>query len=916
MMKALLRIVLLLCMVIAGCVAFLLTPMGLQLTADAVHSHLPGKLSYKKISGILIGPITLDDVSYVNKTDTVHIKKLTINWELLSLFKKELRISSLVIDNPTITTNNPTPAITIDGITQYINTVITALKKNALPFYVVINHADVKKLQMIDLYNHSQFQIQTLHLEAAFTQSQWHTVFFAQIEKPIPYRIHFSIEGKPTDYAIHASLAGDQTDWALSGQGNQNTLTLHTEKNKLLNGSLNATVKINWEKTLTWSGEIASQKIDLSTLNTMWTHHFSFTLTSRGNTADKLMMQNHIDITAPDETIHVTANYNKTWDMTWAIQFRRLSDWVNTLNGTFESNGELHGDFNNPSFTATFNSTLQDASHKLTTAAIQLSGNVKKHVIDAKFTQKNQTAHLIVQGQYDRDQWLGNVSRFTVHTITAHPWQLENPATITLKKDHFTATPICLASLGTGRVCIQGSIIHSELDATAKIDATNFDWLNYWKRDVLIKQGKMQAVITAKGNIKKPILNGTVNLSHTSITFPLLNVTLKNIAGTIGGNSEVLNAKLVGYTENQPVTLAGTIDLSKEDFPIQATIKANNALIVNTDEYKFYATSDLTLSLKNKILSIQGALSIPKAMIQPNDTQTMNTLPTNEIVYVGGDGTEKSPWGIRMDVMLSIGNDVDLATQNVFINTAGINALLGGTLHLLKQPDRELFATGDVVVRKGTFTVYGQTLKFTPGSSLSYTNNLLGDPTLNLKATKMIASSNNMGISNFTQNYLMVGIQIHGSIKSYRIRFISNRPELSEADILSYILLGYANNSTNTPGNTDFLLRALAAVNITSQGLLGKQNIATQIQHGLGLSEMGVESETTVDAQGNPLNRQSAFVVGKHLTRKLYARYSFGLLDSVNVFQLRYLFDKHWAFQTDSSVLGNGGDVLYTFDRD
>lgn len=915
MIKAFLRIVLLLFIVIAGFIAFMLTPMGLKLTVDIVQPHIPGKLSYKKISGVLIGPITLDDIHYTNKTESIQIKKLTINWEPLSLFKKELRISTLVVDNPTITSNNPAPSLTFNDATQYINTIITTLKKNALPFYVVINHADVKNLHFIDTHNHTQFQVHTLHLEAALTNAQWHTVFFAQLEKPMPYRIHFTIEGKPTDYTVQASLEGDQTNWALSGQGNQNTLTLHTDKTKLFNGTLNATVNIQWSNALTWKGKIESQKINLSTFNPAWTNHFSCILTSVGSTHDALTTQNQFDISSPNETIHITANYNKTWDMKWAVEIHHLSNWVNTLSGTLASHGELQGDLNNPTVNATLNTTVKDNDNKPITTNITLSGNLKKQLIDATLTRKKQTAHLALQGQYDHEQWLVTVTHFGIHAMTAHPWQLEKPATIIVKKEYLDATPICLTSSGTGRVCIQGSLIKSVLNASTKIDVTNFNWLNYWKRDVLIRQGKMQAEISVKGNIKKPTLQGTVNLSHTSITFPQLNVTLKNMTGTVGGNGDSLNLKLIGYTENQPITLDGTVDLSKTDFPIQATIKANNALIMNTDEYKLHATSNLSLSLKNKILSIQGSLIIPKAMIQPNDTQTTNTLPTNEIVYVGGDDTQKSPWGISVDVMLTIGNNVDLETQNVFINTAGINAILGGTLHLLKKPDRELFATGDVFVRKGTFTVYGQTLKFTPGSSLSYTNSLLGDPTLNLKATKMIASANNMGISNFTQNYLMVGIQIHGSVKNYKIKFISNRASLSEADILSYILLGYANN-TNTPGNTDFLLRALAAVNITSQGLLGKQNIATQIQHGLGLSEMGVESETTVDAQGNPLNRQSAFVVGKHLTRKLYARYSIGLLDPVNVFQLRYLFNQHWALQTDSSVLGNGADVLYTFDRD
>ena len=97
---------------------------------------------------------------------------------------------------------------------------------------------------------------------------------------------------------------------------------------------------------------------------------------------------------------------------------------------------------------------------------------------------------------------------------------------------------------------------------------------------------------------------------------------------------------------------------------------------------------------------------------------------------------------------------------------------------------------------------------------------------------------------------------------------------------------------------------------------MGKQNIASQIQNGLGLNELGVESETTVDEVGTPLSSQSAFVVGKRLARHFYVRYSVGLLDPVSVFQIRYMFAKNWTLQADSSTLGNGMDVLYTINKD
>jgi len=168
---------------------------------------------------------------------------------------------------------------------------------------------------------------------------------------------------------------------------------------------------------------------------------------------------------------------------------------------------------------------------------------------------------------------------------------------------------------------------------------------------------------------------------------------------------------------------------------------------------------------------------------------------------------------------------------------------------------------------------------------------------------------------NFSRSDLTVGIALRGTVKAPKIYFFSNNARLSQADILSYLLLGYANHS-NAPGNTDFLLRALAAVKITSQGLLGKENIASQVQSGLGLNELGIESETTVDALGNPVSQQSAFVVGKSLTRRIYVRMSFGLLNPVNLYQFGYLLNSNWAIQLETSSLGAGADILYTIQKD
>ena len=349
------------------------------------------------------------------------------------------------------------------------------------------------------------------------------------------------------------------------------------------------------------------------------------------------------------------------------------------------------------------------------------------------------------------------------------------------------------------------------------------------------------------------------------------------------------------------------------DFLANAALTMNNAMVMNTDQYVIYTTTNLIANIKNNNIFLTGKIHIPNAVISPNDFHATITLPDNDIVYTNKERVKSEPfWQMHMNVLGTVGNNVQL-------HAFGIHAQLGGTINLTQQPDHELFGTGAITVRHGKYKVYGQTLIIEPRSSLIFTDSLLNNPGLNLKATKTVKtinSFNSIGVSDYSQRKIMVGIEMHGTIKEPKIAFFSNRSSLSQSDILSYLLLGYSNES-NTPGNTDLLLRGLAAINISSQGLMGKENIASQIQSGLGLSEMGVESETTSDVLGNPLNRQSAFVVGKHLTKKLYVRYSIGLLDPVDVFEIRYLLNDNWFLQGDSSTLGNdvGADIFYTIQK-
>ncbi|MCX7121021.1 MAG: translocation/assembly module TamB domain-containing protein [Gammaproteobacteria bacterium] len=904
-MKTLLRSLFISIVLICSIITFLLTPMGLRFTVDSISPFLPGKLSIKKISGVIVGPLTLDQVHYQNAQQIVNIKKLTLNWDPIDLFKKQFHINTLKIDTLYFSDKNNIPK---NWDPTSIQQLISEIKKQTLPLNITIDKATVLNSEFFDAKTQTQFRIKQLSLHTLLTQKRWDTEFSALIEKPKPFQIHFQLTGKPINYTVNFAITGDKTDWKLIGTGDQNTITLHTPSKLFLSGSLDAALNIDWKNAFQWKGKLTAKKINFSMLDPQWIRYLSFNINSAGNNSNHFNTENDLDIKTSNADLQLVIAHKNTWHIEWHLAIHTLKAWLDKTQGNLVSHGEINGNLADPHFNMDLKGRLHDAE-KIRKITLNLTGDFNHHVLLADMSIHRNAIHLEIDGHVNKDnQWLGKLQQLSIGINRKITWQLEKTAALFASNNQIHLDTICLRSGKAGDLCLQGEWTKEKIVGSAKMNVQHFEWLQDWVHNVRIPTGQLVAELKVNGTLKKPNITGNINLNNGSVNFPRLNVTLNKLSASITGDGKKLNFDARAYSQQNPLNLKGYVDFTQAGLPTLATLTTDNAVIVNTPEYKATITSNLTAKIQSRNIAITGDITIPSATITPNDFQSTTTLPIDDVVYVGESAPSAPFWSVNTNINVNIGNDVN-------IKEANISAKLGGSLHLIQAPNQsDLFASGEIAIEKGTFDLYGQTLTLSPDSYLSYTNNLLNNPNLDVSASKEIQSVENMGISNFSESKLQVGILLRGSAKSPKITFFSNRARLSQADILSYLLLGYANTS-NTPGNTDFLLRALSAVKISSQGLLGKQNIATQIQSGLGLNEMGVESDTTTDALGNPLNRQSAFVVGKNLTRKIYVRTSIGLLDPVNVYELRYLLDNHWTTQINSSSLGVGADVLYTTTR-
>lgn len=910
-MKIVLRLLLLCMIVIAAVITFLLTPTGLRVSVDLATKLLPGEIHYQKVSGVVIGPLTFYGLRYQNSNQTIAIHELRVNWSPLDLLKNKLHITALhAQDLQIITTHDAVTQWDDATIKQLITQLTILFKKNTLPFNLVLDNAAFDHIQLIDKPTHTQMDFQKITLQTHTTQQQWHTTLIAIMQKPNPFQLRFQLHGKPTHYALQFSLTGNHTQFSVIGNGDSHAFTLQTTQSTLLGGSLHATLKTQWNKhrTTAWQGTLNANAIHFAMINPEWDNKISAQIHSIGDHTNSLSTNTDAKIQTRDGQLHFVIQHQNTWHIHWHLQLNALSTFFSQTKGELSSDGKINGDLSNPTFTINVTGKIHAQElEKMKHIKMVLSGNAKQQTLTAFIHFPHKKTNFKITGYIDRKTWHGTLQQLTVLFDDRYLWQLTKPTSLIASSDTMDIHYFCLAAKNTGSICLQAQNVQKKINAQLQLDLHRFDWLRAFTKDITVPGGQLQMNMQMNGTLKKPHLTGDLKFMNGSIFIPAANITLKNITAAIFNKKNLVTIRGQAFSANQPVNLQGSLDLSKPYFSANALLTMNHFLLLNTDQYVAYVTSQLKATIEKNNIFITGAIHIPKGSVRQNDFKTTTTLPADDIVYTGTMVHPPKPfWLIHTNVAVTM-DDIHLAAFNA-------DAQLQGNLQLFQEPLQNMFATGDIVVRKGTYSVVGQTLQIAPNSSLSYHHNLIDNPVLNLKASKTIQSVGGIGASNFSERELMVGIEIHGPIRALKITFFSNRGNLSQADILSYILLGYGNDS-DTPGNTSFLLRALAAVNISSQGLLGKQNIASQIQSGLGLSEMGVESETSTDTLGNPLNRQSAFVVGKHLTRKLYVRYSIGMIDPVNVFELRYLLDKNWAVQTDSSTLGNGADVLYTFQK-
>ena len=278
----------------------------------------------------------------------------------------------------------------------------------------------------------------------------------------------------------------------------------------------------------------------------------------------------------------------------------------------------------------------------------------------------------------------------------------------------------------------------------------------------------------------------------------------------------------------------GTIEL-RPPMPVNLTFTANNAQPITSDIVN--ARLDSHLTIQGDVagtLTVGGNIRVLEANIQVPEKLPSNVV-TLPVRYAGRPPPPKAPAPRSAPTNIALNITVD-APEQVFIRGRGLDAELGGTVHIggtVAGPQ----PTGGLHLRQGTFSVAGQTLTFTSGT-ISFTGAGISNPSINLVATS-------------TANSITATLTVSGSARDPQIT-LSSVPAMPQDEILATLLFKQ-NVSSLSPFQIAEIGAALASFSGATSGF---GDPLANLRKTLGLDRLTVGST----AKGSPTLQAGRYI--------------------------------------------------------
>ncbi len=407
--------------------------------------------------------------------------------------------------------------------------------------------------------------------------------------------------------------------------------------------------------------------------------------------------------------------------------------------------------------------------------------------------------------------------------------------------------------------------------------------------------GEAHLAAAVSGTLAAPKAQGTLTLSKADLQDYPRGLHLSAISATLAADGDhVQLQQLSARAGSGTVSANGSVGLGA-DMPVDIKVQASAAQTLTSDLITASVDTRLTLGgALRRSLNIGGSLHIIRADINipsafPPDVAVLDVRRAGRQVTPREDTTLER---INLDVAVD-------APRAVFVRGRGLNAEVGGTLHVggtVADPD----ISGGFDLRNGSVAVAGANLQFTSGQ-LSFNGTGVHkriDPSLDFTAEKTI-------------NGIDAKLNVGGFADAPTIT-LSSTPEQTQDQILSMILFGVQPAQLSTLQ----IAQIAAALASMTTGLGNGFSPLSAVQRKLRLDRLAISGSSTPGSGSTTPNVPGAVAAsnntaatieaGRYISRRVFV----GAKQTTNgSSQAEVQVDLTTHLKVDT-VLGTGGGTL------
>ncbi|MEZ5498166.1 MAG: translocation/assembly module TamB domain-containing protein [Steroidobacteraceae bacterium] len=388
-------------------------------------------------------------------------------------------------------------------------------------------------------------------------------------------------------------------------------------------------------------------------------------------------------------------------------------------------------------------------------------------------------------------------------------------------------------------------------------------------------RGQLDAELVVGGTLGAPSVNGVLKLANGAIDLYQINLSLHDAAleARLIDNRLSFSGKL--KAGDGSLETSGDLLWSGGIPKGNLQLRGNDLLLVDVPEARIIASPNLDFAVDGRSIDVKGEVLVPRARIAPADL-TGAVLPSSDERIVSESKTSADDGiAVATAIRLKLGDDVS-------VDTYGLSGRITGSIDLRSQSDGVTRANGELSVIEGKYVALGRRLDIERGRLL-FTGGLLADPGVEIRAVKRFPDA-------------VAGVNVRGRLAQPRMTFFSE-PSLPQSQVVSLLLAGgsieSAQDSTSANATRSQLLAQGGAI------------IAQQFGSKLGIEDVAIEQN---------LANETALVLGKYLSPRLYVSYGISLTQALNTIKMRYTLGDRWTLRSEAGE-ERSAELVYTIEK-